>query len=74
MADKPGVLVAEAELKPAQIQDLADALGDLGKAAAGHDLKYRLRIELGGTTPAPQTVVAEVGRLLLDVSTDLKLK
>src|SRR5262249_954575 len=32
---RPGVLVAEADLRPSQIQDLADQLGELTKAVVG---------------------------------------
>src|SRR4051794_20943036 len=45
---KPGVVVAEAELKPAQVQDLADQVGELARVAVGHEVRLRLRIEVGG--------------------------
>ena len=35
----PGVHVATAYLKPNQIQDLADQIGEIGTTAVGHDLK-----------------------------------
>jgi hypothetical protein len=50
---RPGVLVAEANLRPSQIQDLADQLGELTKAVVGYDLKLHLRIELGGAKAVP---------------------
>src|SRR5205085_12481540 len=45
-----GVRVAQAELRPNQLQDVADQVGELTRAAVGHDLKFLLRTELGGTT------------------------
>jgi hypothetical protein len=46
-----GVLIAEADLRPNEIQNLADALGDLGNAAEGHDIKYHVRIDISGKPP-----------------------
>ena len=40
---KPGVLVAEADLRPNEIQDLADVIGDIVSVAAGYDLTFHLR-------------------------------
>lgn len=41
-----GVLVAEAELRPNEIQDLADVIGDVMSLVAGRDIKFNVRIEL----------------------------
>ena len=41
-----GEWVAEADLQPSQIQDLAETMGDLLKAAAGIEIKFHLRVEL----------------------------
>jgi len=68
---KPGVRVAEAELQSNQIQDFADAIGDLQKAAVGHGLNFRLRIELGGEKPAPDKIVVEVNHILGAIKGDL---
>lgn len=70
---RPGVLVAEATLQPNGIQDLADVIPDLIKAAVGHELKFGVRIELGGETPPSQEVAEAVNGVLAEVSTDLKL-
>ncbi len=56
------VLVTEADLQPNQIQDLADAIADIKNAAAGIDLKFRLRIELGGELPPTDEVKARINR------------
>ena len=71
---KPGVRVGTAELRPGQIQDLADVIGDVKAAAAGHDLTFRMTIELSGELPLPEDVVAKVSELLKGVSEDLEMK
>jgi hypothetical protein len=70
----PGAFIAEADLRPNQIQDLADVVGDLTKAAAGHELKLHLHIELGGEEPPPDRTVEEVNKILRTVSGDMKLR
>ena len=42
------MLVAEADLRLNEIRDLADAVANIGQAAVGFDLKFRLRLELRG--------------------------
>jgi hypothetical protein len=70
---KPGVRVTEADLKPHEIQDLADVLRKLGKATAGYDIKFHLKIELGGATPPQDEVVDKVNELLKDISSGLHM-
>ena len=70
----PGVMVAEAILSISQIQDLADAVADLGKTAVGLDLKLHLRVELGGKTKPSAEVAAKINELLKGVSAEFKLK
>jgi hypothetical protein len=70
---KPGVLVAEAELRPNQIQDLADQVAEIVKAAAGLELKFNLRVELGGPSQPSDEIVARVNELLRGVADKLKL-
>jgi hypothetical protein len=55
---KPDVLVAEAELRPNEIQDFAEQLAELRKAAGNLDLRLRLTLELDGrgTSPAKDIV------------------
>ncbi len=65
---KPGVYVAESELKPHEIQDLADILGDIVSAAAGYDLTFHLRIELSGESPPPDEVQGKLNEFLEDIS------
>ena len=51
----PGALAAEATLSADGIQDLADQVPDILKAAVGHGLEFRVRIELGGDPRPPRT-------------------
>lgn len=68
-----GMLTAEAALEANGIQDLADQIPDITKAAIGSNLKFNVRIEFSGeTTPDPEQV-QKINELLSDVSDDLKL-
>jgi len=69
---KPSVRVAEADLRPNEIQDLADVIGELTAAAAGNDLKFHLRIELGGEIPPQNEIPEKLNKILKDVSDNLK--
>ncbi len=68
-----GMLTAEVALEANGIQDLADQIPDIAKAAVGSNLKFNVRIEFSGeTTPDPEQV-QKINELLSDVSDDLKL-
>jgi hypothetical protein len=67
-------LVAEAELQPSEIQDLADQVGELKKAAAGLELKFTVRLEISGPGKSDESVVAKLNDLLKAVSDQLQLK
>jgi hypothetical protein len=71
--ETPGVRAASAELSASQIQDLADQLADIVKtsSAAGVELTFKLRVEVGdsGTRPSEE-VLSEIGLLLKAVSED----
>ena len=71
---KPGVLVAEANLEPVQIQDLADHVGDLTKATAGQQTKYKLRIEFGGDKRPSDQQIKKVNDILKEITDDLELR
>ena len=65
---------AEAVLEADRIQDLADQMPELLKAAIGNDLKFTVRIEVGGeSAPAPATL-EKINELLADVSEELRLE
>ena len=68
-----GTLTAEAALEANGIQDLADQIPGITKAAVGSNLKFNVRIEFSGeTTPDPEQV-EKINELLSDVSDDLRL-
>ena len=70
----PGVFWAEASLRPNQIQDLADHVADIAKAAVGLELKFNVRVELGGSSPPPDKIVEKISSLLADVDKTLRLR
>ena len=68
-----GLLMAEDVLEANGIQDLAEQIPELTKAAVGTPLKFNIRIEFGGeTTPDPEAV-EKINELLAEVSDKLKL-
>lgn len=69
----PGALVAEAQLEPYQIQDLAEVVPDLAKASAGLDLKITARFEVSGSPRPNAEAVKQINELLRRVSDELKL-
>ena len=72
---KPGFKVARAELRPHQIQDLADIVGQLVNATVGYNLVFKLQLELGGAgTALPDEVVRKVNELLGAIAADYKLE
>ena len=69
----PGVLTAEATLEANGIQDLAEHIHEITLAAVGNNLRFNLRIELGGEIPPDPDVVSGINALLSEVSKDLLL-
>jgi len=66
---RPDILVAEGDLRPSEIQDLAEQISDIRKAAAPLELKFRLRLELDtGGKPLPSDTLAALNELLRKVS------
>lgn len=72
--ERVGIRRAEGELTIAEIQNLAEVIADVKQAAVGHEITFRLTIELGGEKPAPDEVVAKVNELLKGVSEGLGLQ
>ena len=79
---RPGALVAEADLRPDQIQDLAEQIGELVRLAAEQrlQLRFRLRLEVeaakipggeGGGVPPSQRAVDRINEFLRRISDDL---
>ena len=72
---KPDLLVAEAELRPSEIQDLADQLPEIRKAAGASELKFHLRLELDGRGTSPgQDALGKLNELLGRISKMLSFK
>ena len=72
---RPDLFIAEAELRPSEIQELADQVPELRKAAGAVDLKFRLRLELGGRGTSPgQDAVGKLNEVLVRVSKALSFK
>jgi hypothetical protein len=67
-APRSGRHVAAAELKPNELQDLADVVGDIVKAAVGNSLTFRVEIELQGTNENAADVVSRINKSLKSVS------
>ena len=57
-----GKRIAEAEIQPNELQDLAEIMGDLLSAAGEYDLKFHLRVEIDEKVPAE--VVEKLNQLL----------
>lgn len=70
----PNIRVAEADLSIGEIQDLADVSGEIQAAAAGHGVRFSVRIELGNGSSLPDDVIKQVTSLLAQVSAELDLK
>jgi hypothetical protein len=71
----PGALVASAYLKPGEIQDFADQIGEIGNTTVGYDMKVHVRIEVGSEAKRPpEDVVTKLRNLLTGISTSLTLE
>ena len=70
----PGLLTADAMLEANGIQDLADQIPEITKAAIGNDLKFNVRVEFGGKEPPAAEAVERINALLAEVSDMLRLQ
>ena len=68
-----GVVFAQGEFAPEQIQTLADQIGRLKQATVGLQLRVLVEIQLGGKTKPAQPVVDEVNEILKEIKADLRL-
>ena len=64
---RPGVLTAEVVLEANGIQDLADQIPEIAKAAVGNDIKFTVRVEFGGDETPPAEAVEKINELLAEV-------
>lgn len=71
---RPGRHVAAAELKPNELQDLADVVGDIVKAAVGHALTFRVEIELQGSNENLADAVSRINKSLKSVSASFQMQ
>jgi hypothetical protein len=71
---RPGVLIAKAELRSNQIQDLAEQISDITLAAAGLDLKFNVQVEVSGTNSGSAEAVTKLNHLLEGIAKDFKLQ
>jgi hypothetical protein len=72
-----GVLVAEADLEPSQVQDLGDIVPELLeiKAKANVPIRFRVRVEMGDEeTPPPEGAAEEANAVLKKVQEGLHFK
>ncbi len=73
-AFQPGIRAGEAELKPNEVQDLAEVVGDLKAASVGLSLKLSFRVELSGDPPPSEATLTKVNSILSKVSKGLLLR
>ena len=70
----PRGFTTEAELEPAELQDLVDGLADIIKAAAGLDLRFFVRLELGEGAQATPDQVAKLNEALRKACSKLRFE
>ncbi len=70
---RPGVLVAQADLKVHEVQELAEQFAAISKAALGLSLRLHVVLELEAPTGVPSTTVDDINALLGQVKEGLKL-
>ena len=68
-----GRLHAEAVLEGNGIQDLADQIPEIAKAAVGNEIRFNVRIEFGGETAPDPEAVERINAMLSEVSEELRL-
>jgi hypothetical protein len=71
---KPGTFTAESALQSQELQELAEVVGDVLKAAVPNTLKLNVRIELGGEPKAGEAKVKAINAMLAKVKKGLELK
>lgn len=70
---RPDVQMAEAHLSIGELQDLAERVAELAKLAAGADLRFIVRIELGASSKLGAQSIARINDMLKEISPDLNL-
>ena len=67
-------MTAEATLQPSEIQDLAELVPEIGKASAGLNVSFHIRVELRAKPRPSPEVVDRINRLLKKVKKDWELR
>jgi len=63
---------AEADLEPAELQDIVDGLGDLVMAGAGLNLRFVLRLEVGDGVKMKAEQIAKLNEILAKICSKLR--
>ena len=71
---KPGTFTADAEVQSQELQELAEVVGEVLKAAVPNTLKLNVRIELGGEPKASEAKLKAINAILAKVKKGLELK
>ena len=71
---RPGARTGQAELKPSQVQDLADIMGDLLKAKAGLELTFHVRVEVAGKDTPSDAAIEAINAVLKTVSPEMQVR
>jgi hypothetical protein len=70
-----GARSGQADLRPNQLQDLADAIGKILSQAAGYDLKFTVRLQVGGGEgEVPVSVVDAINAVLRGIDPNFEIK
>ena len=70
----PGVRRATSELRPEELQDLADCIGEIVQTAAGLQFVVEVTLELGGKEPPQTEILDKVNAILGKIHPDLHLR
>ena len=68
-----GTVTAEPTLEANGVRDLTEQIPGMTMAAVGHQLRFKIQIELSGDNPPEPSVVEAINFLLANVSEALKL-
>lgn len=71
---KPGTFTAESEVQSQELQELAEVVGEVLKAAVPSTVKFNVRIELGGEPKPSEAKVKAINAILAKVKKGLELK
>ncbi len=71
---KPGTFTAQSDLQSQELQELAEHIGEVLKAAVPNTLKLSVRIELGGEPKASEARLKAINAIMAKVKKGLELK